>query len=321
MAEETGLRPPLPVGGGGGQDGGGAYVKLRRGGADDDGGGGGGPPRERAPRSDGPEIKLAPGLRDELPEAALLAFDRLNARLGPLQKERDALRAQAAQLRQAAEAAGGAGGAGEYGVTAALESVIKNRRSLSGTPGFMTVAVKGLGAVAHERGAEVWRRAAAHVTETVRAASHAADTVGLLGGGVFAVVTLLGDRQALARRGRDIAARLAAAPFKDGARIWALEASFGGVEIGEGGSAAQIIAAAEQARTGGGAPADEKQSAPAEPPGPPPPPALSDEDLARLAVTGAVAPPLALTPAPAEAEAKKKTETERGSGSGDDVRQ
>ncbi|MHC8509201.1 MAG: hypothetical protein ACYYKD_07345 [Rhodospirillales bacterium] len=314
MAEDTGLRAPIPVGGGGGQDGGGAYVKLKRRGADDSGDEGEGeqPPRERTPRRDGPEIKLAPGLREELPEAALLAFDRLNARLTPLQKERDTLREETARLRKAAETVPGLKAAGEYGVRIALQRILDNLRSLSGTPGLLLAAVSGLDVVAYERGLIVWRRAAVHALGVVRAASHPADTVGMLGGGVTAIVTLVGDRAALIRRGEEITGRFAAEPFSEDGRTWPLKASFGGAEIHAGAQVDDIIAAAEQARmeelTGGvalsGAPPEETLSAPARPSEPV---ALSDEDLDRLAVIGVIAPPRALASPPPDA------------GSGDDV--
>lgn len=316
MAEDTGLSP---VGGGGGQDGGGAYVKLKRGGDEDAGGGGGEqPPRDRTPRRDGPEIKLAKGLREELPEAVLLAFDNLNARLGPLEKERDALREKAEQLRKAAEQVPGLNAAGEYGVRAALHSVIKNRRSLSGVPGFLLTAVHGLDAIAYERGFAVWRNAAAHALNIVRGVSHPADTVGVMGGGLIAAVTLVGDRAALVRRGEEIVKAFAAAPFNDGAQVRPLKASFGGAEIHAGAGVDAVIAAAEHARmedlTGGvsvsGAPPEGDAPAPAQPVKPVP---LSDEDLDRLAVTGVIAPPLVLASAPPDADADAP--------SGDDVGQ
>jgi|GEM_PF-1763868 len=306
MADISKTPPPQPVGQGGGQDGGGFYTRFRRSESDDEekeeDAGTGGQDRNAFASDEADGIDLATGLEDVVSDKAPSLIDRLTKQLSPLEAERDALRTEVKQLRHHAETVTSFGVHSDYGLKTALARVLSNRRHLSGVPGMILVSVQGLEAIAIERGQSIWGLAVRHALAIVRRTSHSTDTVGILGSGQIAVITLVGDHDALEKLGRNITAAFAMSPYEDGTKPWPLNASFGGVELHNGATVDAAFAEAEAARLVASGPNDpasvvvsgDASAAVArytEPTVPDiPDEVLSDEDMDRVQILGVIDP-------------------------------
>jgi GGDEF domain-containing protein len=285
------------------------------------------------------EVEVAPGLDQPTDPKVQALIDRLTARIEPLEAEVDALKAEADRLRTHAEHAEHLNVASEYGLRVGLGRVLSNRRHLSGVPGMVVVGVTGLEAVAAARGNAGWQRAVRTVLDVVRDAAHKTDTIGVLGSGQVAVVTLVGDHAALERLGRKIVDGIGALTFSEAKQHWRFGATFGGVELHDGATIDAAFKAADAARLAAAGPDDpvavtvvgDASGAVAEAAAAEPDTAaldeaaaLSDQDLDRVAILGTIDPGRVIHLPPeqephAEPKADSRPPASGPKASGDDV--